>query len=183
MAFWVALPELFECIIYVRLAALGQHRVRGHLCAITDEDHQWHTPPGDQFAQLAHQAFALDQPVRHFSQILAGHVIYNIKHADLAPGAKLVMDEVTAPALLWQCQNKWPCAGANSRFAPLATTHSQALFRVQALRLLAVYNNFFAGQQDMQTAIAEPATLMASSRSLHRPRTVTGKELLSNPPQ
>ena len=73
------------------------------------------------------------------------------------------MKEDEAPALVRQGQYRSGRYGEESTLAAASTPHRQAFLLVEVLGLLAVDHHPVPAQQDMQTAIAEPATLVGQS--------------------
>lgn len=120
----------------------------------------------DQLGQIAHDKLPRDRGVRHRRQALPGHVIDHIEYPESPARSYLVMYEVQAPALVWQCQHWSRCLGADSMLAGASPPHRQTVLLVEPLGLLPVDHHALPAQQDMQTAIAEPATLVGQPSQL-----------------
>src|SRR5690606_18045096 len=76
------------------------------------------------------------------------------------------MHKVQAPALVRQGEHRRRCPRAHSAPAAASSPDRQPFLTIEPLGLLAVDHNALPAQQDMQTAIAEPATLVGQLAQL-----------------
>jgi hypothetical protein len=141
------------------LARPDQHRVRGQLGAVIADDHAWPTTFGNQADQLAHDPLAGDRGVHHRTQAFARDVVDDVEHAESPASGKLVMHEVQAPALVGERQHRPRRPRADGAPSPLPAPDRQPLLPVDPLRLLAVDRDAVPPQQDVQSAVAETASL------------------------
>ena len=152
--------------LHADLPAPCQHGIAGELRAVVADDHTGLAAPGDQLGQLAHDTAPRDRGVRHRCQALPGHVIDYVEHAEPATRRHLVMDKVQAPALVRQRQHRSRCSGPHGSPAAAPPPDCQSFLLIEPLGLLAVDHHALPAQQDMQTAIAEPATLVGQLAQL-----------------
>ncbi len=76
------------------------------------------------------------------------------------------MDEVEASTLVRQRQHRSRRSGPDSTSAAASPPHRQTFLPIEPLDLFPVDHHALPAQQDMQTAIAEPATLVGQFAQL-----------------
>ena len=160
------------------LTAPREHHIAGELGAVVADDHSGFAPLGDQMCQLTHDTMPRDRGVGHRCQTLSRHVIDHVEHPEPPAGRHLVVNglgaerrgarsaQLEAPALVRQRQHRSRRYGTDSTPAAASSPHRQPFLLVEPLGLLAVDHHALPAQQDMQTAIAEPATLVGQFAQL-----------------
>src|SRR3546814_10810606 len=93
-------------------------------------------------------------------QALPGHVVDDVEHPEPSPRRHLIVHKVQAPPLVRESKHRSRRPRSNGTLATTAAPDRQPFLLVEALGLLAVDHHALPAQQDMQTAIAEPATLV-----------------------
>ena len=130
------------------------------LRAVVGDDHAGTTAPGDQLAELAHDAGPGERSVDHRGQALAREVVDDVQHPEAAPIVQRIGDEVQAPALVRSLRHRHRRPRTQGPLAAAAAAHREPLLPVEPVDLLQVHSHALPPQQDRQPPIAEPAALV-----------------------
>ncbi len=137
-----------------------QDRLARELGPVVRDDADWLAVEAHHRIQLARDPGAGDAGIGDQAEVLAAAVVVDGQDAEPARGPERVRHEVHGPSLVRAQSLRHRRPAATSALAASSAAHRQALFPIQAVKLLVVHHHALAFQQDAEAPVAEPAPLL-----------------------